>query len=70
MRVQALQSAEAQQENMRLRRLLALRERLPLTTMSADVIGREASGWVRAPIVAAIGHAFAPAKSIRRRSMP
>jgi rod shape-determining protein MreC len=48
LRVQALQVDELGQENARLRRLLALRERLPLTTLSGEVIGREAGGWVRA----------------------
>ena len=48
LRVHALQVEELGQENARLRRLLALRERLPLTTLSGEVIGREAGGWVRA----------------------
>jgi rod shape-determining protein MreC len=48
LRVEALQTAETAQENARLRRLLALRERLPLATLSAEVIGRDAGGWVRA----------------------
>ena len=34
-------------ENQRLRHLLALQERLPLATMSAEVIAREWGGWVR-----------------------
>lgn len=48
LRVQALRTGETEQENARLRRLLALRERLPLATLSGEVIGREAGGWVRA----------------------
>lgn len=48
LRVQALQVAEKEQENARLRRLLALRERLPLSTVAGEVIGREAGGWTRA----------------------
>jgi rod shape-determining protein MreC len=47
LRVQALQAGETKQENERLRRLLALRDRLPLATLSGEVIGREAGGWVR-----------------------
>jgi len=46
--LQALQVEETRQENVRLRRLLALRERLPLSTLAGEVIGREAGGWVRA----------------------
>ena len=48
LRLQALQVEEARQENVRLRRLLMLRERLPLATLAGEVIGREAGGWVRA----------------------
>lgn len=48
LRVQALQTVETEQENARLRRLLTLRERLPLSTLAGEVIGREAGGWVRA----------------------
>ncbi|OGK77154.1 MAG: rod shape-determining protein MreC [Candidatus Rokubacteria bacterium GWC2_70_16] len=48
LRVQSLQVGEAQAENSRLRRLLALRERLPLSTLAGEVIGRESGGWVRA----------------------
>jgi rod shape-determining protein MreC len=47
LRVQALQAGETRQENARLRRLLVLRDRLPLNTVSGEVIGREAGGWVR-----------------------
>ncbi len=47
LRVRALQAGETKQENERLRRLLALRDRLPLATLAGEVIGREAGGWVR-----------------------
>jgi rod shape-determining protein MreC len=47
LRVVALEAGEARGENLRLRRLLELRERLPLSTLAAEVIGREAGGWVR-----------------------
>ncbi len=47
LRVQALQAGETREENARLRRLLVLRDRLPLNTVSGEVIGREAGGWVR-----------------------
>jgi rod shape-determining protein MreC len=47
LRVQALQAGETREENVRLRRLLVLRDRLPLATVSGEVIGREAGGWVR-----------------------
>jgi rod shape-determining protein MreC len=46
LRVQALTVVETREENVRLRRLLALREQLPLATVAAEVIGRDASGWV------------------------
>lgn len=51
LRIQSLQVLETQQENERLRRLLSLRERLPLRTLPGEVIGREAGGWVRSVIV-------------------
>ena len=47
LRVQALQAGETREENTRLRRLLVLRDRLPLATVAGEVIGREAGGWVR-----------------------
>jgi rod shape-determining protein MreC len=47
LRLQALRVLETQQENERLRRMLALRERLPLRTLTGEIIGREAGGWVR-----------------------
>jgi rod shape-determining protein MreC len=47
LRVQALQAADTREENARLRQLLALRDRLPLSTLGGEVIGREAGGWVR-----------------------
>ncbi len=48
LRVQALQREETERENTRLRRLLELRERLPLSTLAGEVVGRESGGWVRA----------------------
>ena len=48
LRVQSLQQTETEQENARLRRLLDLRERLPLSALAGEVIGRESGGWVRA----------------------
>ena len=45
--VQSLQVRETDQENRRLRRLLALRDRMPLTTMTGEIIGREGGGWSR-----------------------
>lgn len=47
LRVQALEVAEVREENRRLRRALELRERLPLSTLVGEVIGREGTGWVR-----------------------
>jgi rod shape-determining protein MreC len=47
LRVQSLQVRETDQENRRLRRLLALRDRLPLTTLTGEIIGREGGGWAR-----------------------
>lgn len=46
-RVDGLVSAELSDENRRLRRLLELRERLPLETLAGEVIAREWGGWVR-----------------------
>jgi rod shape-determining protein MreC len=51
LRVEALQVREAQEENLRLRRLLSLRDRLPLSTLAGEVIGKEWSGWVRSVTV-------------------
>jgi rod shape-determining protein MreC len=48
LRLQALQSEETRQENARLRRLLELRERLPLSALAGEIVGREEDGWVRA----------------------
>jgi len=48
LRVQGLRVAETDQENARLRRLLALHDRLPMSALAGEVIGREAGGWVRA----------------------
>jgi len=47
LRVESLQVSETAVENERLRRLLALQERLPLATLSAEIIAREWGGWVR-----------------------
>jgi rod shape-determining protein MreC len=47
LRVEALRVGETVDENRRLRRLLALQERLPLTTLSAEIIGRDWGGWIR-----------------------
>lgn len=48
LRIQALQVEETRQENARLRRLLSLRERLPLSVLAGEIVGREEDGWVRA----------------------
>jgi rod shape-determining protein MreC len=48
LKLQALEVDEIRQENDRLRRLLVLHERLPLSTLSGEIIGREAGGWARA----------------------
>jgi rod shape-determining protein MreC len=47
LRVEALQVGEMADENRRLRRLLALKESLPLETLSGEIIAREWGGWVR-----------------------
>ena len=47
LRVEALWVTEAADENRRLRRLLDLRNRLPVATLSGEVIAREWGGWVR-----------------------
>jgi rod shape-determining protein MreC len=47
LRVDALRVTETVDENQRLRRLLALKEAMPLTTLSGEVIAREWGGWVR-----------------------
>jgi rod shape-determining protein MreC len=47
LRVEALAVTETMAENERLRRLLGLRERLPLATLAGEVIAREWGGWVR-----------------------
>jgi rod shape-determining protein MreC len=47
LRVESLQVSETATENQRLRRLLALQERLPLEAVSAEIIAREWGGWVR-----------------------
>ena len=47
LRVSALKVDEIASENQRLRGLLDLQERLPLTTVSGEIIAREWGGWVR-----------------------
>ena len=47
LRVEALRVNETVEENRRLRRLLELKEALPLTTLSGDIIARDWGGWVR-----------------------
>jgi rod shape-determining protein MreC len=47
LRVDALRVTETVEENRRLRRLLVLKESMPLTTLSGEVIAREWGGWVR-----------------------
>jgi rod shape-determining protein MreC len=47
LRIEGLRVTETAGENARLRRLLALQERLPLTTLSGEIIAREWGGWVR-----------------------
>lgn len=47
LRVESLQAGETRAENLRLRRLLALKERLPLDTLAGEVIAKEWGGWVR-----------------------
>jgi len=47
LRVQALRVSETDEENRRLRRLLALQEQFPLTTLSGEIIAREWGGWIR-----------------------
>src|SRR5256885_14704524 len=46
LRVEALRVSETDAENHRLRRLLALKQSLPLETMAGEIIGREWGGWV------------------------
>src|SRR5438874_12810287 len=47
LRVAALRVTETDAENQRLRRLLTLKESLPLETMAGEIIAREWGGWVR-----------------------
>lgn len=47
LRVEALRVTETDAENQRLRRLLALRESLPMETLAGEIIAREWGGWVR-----------------------
>jgi rod shape-determining protein MreC len=47
LRVQALRVSEIVEENHRLRRLLALKQAMPMATLSGEIIAREWGGWVR-----------------------
>ncbi len=47
LRVDALSVSETAEENQRLRRLLELKTRLPLNTLTGEIIAREWGGWVR-----------------------
>lgn len=47
LRVEALRVNETAEENVRLRRLLELKEALPLQTLSGEIIARDWGGWVR-----------------------
>ncbi len=47
LRVEALRVNDTEEENRRLRRLLELKETLPLTTLSGEIIARDWGGWVR-----------------------
>ena len=47
LRIEALRVTETEAENQRLRRLLTLKESLPLDTMAGEIIAREWGGWVR-----------------------
>jgi rod shape-determining protein MreC len=47
LKVDALAVTEVQDENRRLRRLLDLKSRLPMATLTGEVIAREWGGWVR-----------------------
>ena len=51
LRIQSLQVEETHRENFRLRRLLALRDRLPLSALAGEVIAKEWGGWVRSVTV-------------------
>lgn len=47
LRVESLQVQETRAENVRFRRLLTLKERLPFDTLAGEVIAKEWGGWVR-----------------------
>jgi rod shape-determining protein MreC len=47
LRIATLQVDETADENRRLRHVLSLQERLPLTTLASEIIAREWGGWVR-----------------------
>jgi rod shape-determining protein MreC len=48
LRIEALRVTETDDENRRLRRLLALQEQLPLATVAGEIIARDWGGWIRA----------------------
>ncbi len=48
LRVESLRVDETANENRRLRRLLALREQLPMATVAGEIIARDWGGWIRA----------------------
>ncbi len=64
LRVQSMQASETREENARLRRLLVLRDRLPLATVAGEVIGREAGGWVRSLTVNRGAATASPSKPV------
>src|SRR5262249_47583065 len=47
LRADALAVSETAEENQRLRRMLELKARLPLNTLTGEIIAREWGGWVR-----------------------
>lgn len=51
LRIESLQVEDTRQENLRLRRLLALRDHLPLSALAGEVIAKEWGGWVRSVTV-------------------
>jgi len=51
LRLASLDAREIREENLRLRRLLELRDRLPVSTLAGEVIAKEWSGWRRSLVV-------------------
>jgi rod shape-determining protein MreC len=51
LRMQALRVEDTRRENERLRELLDLRDRLPISALAGEVIAREWGGWVRSVTV-------------------